>query len=119
MRFEAFWDVYPKKREKERAWKVWKKIHPDPALLAVIASGLMTQCESKAWHQENGRFIPLAAKWLEDERWLETPHAIIEPPMHEPWLCPHDEPRCGNRAACEIKTGILKYKTLAAEGKPH
>src|SRR4051812_9035552 len=31
-RFNRFWHVYPKKRSKQDAWKVWQRLNPDDAL---------------------------------------------------------------------------------------
>jgi hypothetical protein len=34
--FTRFWSVYPRKRHKGAAWKDWRVLRPDAALVAVI-----------------------------------------------------------------------------------
>ena len=65
--FDAFWSVYPKKTGKEAARKAFKKIPKSAHPLLVPA--VEAQKKSRQWMEENGRFIPNPATWLNQGRW--------------------------------------------------
>ena len=65
--FDAFWAVYPKKTGKEAARKAFKKIPKSAHSLLVPA--VEAQKKSRQWAEENGRFIPNPATWLNQGRW--------------------------------------------------
>lgn len=65
--FDAFWAVYPKKTGKEAARKAFKKIPKSAHPLLVPA--VEAQKKSRQWMEENGRFIPNPATWLNQGRW--------------------------------------------------
>ena len=65
--FDAFWSVYPKKTGKEAARKAFKKIPKSAQSLLVPA--VEAQKKSRQWMEENGRFIPNPATWLNQGRW--------------------------------------------------
>jgi hypothetical protein len=66
--FETFWQSYPRKDSKRRAWKAWlaaKSRFPDiPTLLAAIEK----QRTGEAW---KSGYIPHASTWLNGDRWLD------------------------------------------------
>lgn len=65
--FDAFWAVYPKKTGKEAARKAFKEIPKSAHPLLVPA--VEAQKKSRQWMEENGRFIPNPATWLNQGRW--------------------------------------------------
>lgn len=65
--FDTFWSVYPKKTGKEAARKAFKKIPKSAYSLLVPA--VEAQKKSRQWMEENGRFIPNPATWLNQGRW--------------------------------------------------
>lgn len=65
--FDVFWSVYPKKTGKEAARKAFKKIPKSAYSLLVPA--VEAQKKSRQWMEENGRFIPNPATWLNQGRW--------------------------------------------------
>ena len=68
MYFEDFWYKYPKKVGKQEAIKSWKKAKPD--ILQVI-DALNWQIPSKQWQQEDGKYIPNPATYLNQGRWMD------------------------------------------------
>jgi hypothetical protein len=67
--FTAFWKAYPRKIDKGEAFKAWQKIRPPrPTLEAVLAS-ITSLKTSRQWTEENGRFIPHPATWLNRRGW--------------------------------------------------
>jgi hypothetical protein len=65
--FLLFWDAYPRKEAKPKAWKAWKKA-PLPAM-EVILTAVRRQRESAQWKKEEGQFIPMPATWISNNRW--------------------------------------------------
>jgi len=70
-RFEEFWKLYPRKRNKFDAMQVWSTLNPDDELFEAIMSGLKKAVNSKEWKEQEGRFIPYPATWLRKSRWLD------------------------------------------------
>lgn len=68
--FEIFWDLYPVKIGRDRAWDAFRG-RKEP--LEVILRGLRLWKDSPAWKREDGRFIPRAAKFLQEGYFLEKP----------------------------------------------
>lgn len=67
--FVLFWEAYPRKINRGRAWRAWKDLDPDNKLESTILSAVREQIGSAQWQQEGGRFIPSPDKWLADRRW--------------------------------------------------
>jgi len=70
-RFEEFWKLYPRKRNKFDAMQVWNTLNPDDELFEAIMAGLDKAVNSKEWKEQEGRFIPYPATWLRKSRWLD------------------------------------------------
>jgi len=70
-RFEEFWKLYPRKRNKFDAMQVWNTLNPDDELFEAIMAGLDKAINSKEWKEQEGRFIPYPATWLRKSRWLD------------------------------------------------
>lgn len=67
--FEEFWKAYPKKKAKQDAQKAWKKLKPGAELVEKMIVAIKEQIKTPDWNRENGRFIPLPASWLNQNRW--------------------------------------------------
>ena len=73
--FAAFWQAYPKKRNKGDAEKAWKALKPNTELVSAIHSGLAASKASRDWTKEGGKYVPYPASWLRAKGWedeLET-----------------------------------------------
>lgn len=68
-RFTEFWQAYPKKVGKGAAAKAFKAVKWREIEFAVLMAALERQKQSGQWREENGRFIPNPATWLNQERW--------------------------------------------------
>jgi hypothetical protein len=68
--FDRFWKSYPKPIGRKKAFEAFKRIKPRPdnALLEAILAAITKQRYWVVW--QNG-FIPLPAKWLDEERWMD------------------------------------------------
>lgn len=67
--FDRFWEAYPKKVGKQAAHKAWSKLAPSVELEETILSAIGRQKRHSQWLNENGRYIPHAATWLNGSRW--------------------------------------------------
>jgi len=68
-RFNAFWNAYPKKRNKGQAEKAFKKIKPSQDLLNKMLMAISCACECKDWRKSDGKYIPYPATWLNAKGW--------------------------------------------------
>lgn len=67
--FPKFWKLYPNKKGKVAAEKIWKKLKVTSDLYTLIAEGLAKQVVSEDWVKDGGKFIPHPATWLNGKRW--------------------------------------------------
>ena len=72
--FESFWNQYPVKIGKQAALDAWKQVCP---LSREVMQGLDRWLDSRQWKQEDGRFIPRAAKFLTEKHYLESPKQAV------------------------------------------
>lgn len=75
VRFQSFWNAYPKKVGRDAAEKAFSKRKPDDAMLASMLSAISTQAASAAWTKDAGQFIPNPATWLNQGRWQDGEQA--------------------------------------------
>ena len=68
-RFETFWKAYPNKKDRKKAFDLWKKISPDDELYERIMLAVERQSQSYDWQKDGGRYIPMPTTWLRNERW--------------------------------------------------
>ena len=73
--FESFWQLYPRKEGKMKAKMAYIK---SDVGLSVILGALGRQLSCEQWQQENGRFIPLPATWLNQRRWEDEPAPVSQ-----------------------------------------
>ena len=68
--FSAFWELYPVKLGKDKAKDAWMKLRPDPQ---TVCDGVKKWMQTKQWKDERGRYIPRAAKFLEERHYDHLP----------------------------------------------
>jgi len=72
-RFQEFWNAYPKGTNRQQALREWERLSLDDAEVASILRILACQvANDPQWQREGGRYIPNAAKWLQDRQWEKT-----------------------------------------------
>ena len=79
--FEAFWEKYPLKTDRDNALEVFKKLNPSEALLDEIMVGLQRQIEFYQCQQAAGVWIPAwkyPTNWLAQQCWKNAP-VMIQP----------------------------------------
>ena len=69
--FERFWGAYPRKQNKERARRAWKKINPDLELCRIMAAALERDKLSEQCQKDGGSYIPHPSSWLNGRRWQD------------------------------------------------
>lgn len=65
--FDRFWDSYPRKESKLRAWQSFQKLHPDEILLEIMLYWIGRAVKSEQWQDKNK--IPHPSTWLNQRRW--------------------------------------------------
>lgn len=76
--FEKFWTIYPSKVGKGKAYESWQKLKPSPELQAKMIEAVKKQSLSPKWADENGKYIPNPATWLNQRRWDDNLQLAIE-----------------------------------------
>ncbi len=67
--FEEFISKYPKKKDRDEAWREYKKLSPDEELRARIMEKLREEIKREDWQKEGGRYVPRASVWLQRREW--------------------------------------------------
>ena len=67
--FLRFWEAYPRHVNKPSAKKAFDKLKPNEGLLAVMLNAIEKQKASAQWSEDDGKFIPHPATWLNGKRW--------------------------------------------------
>jgi 5-methylcytosine-specific restriction endonuclease McrA len=67
--FDQFWQLYPRKKNKGQAERVWARLRPNDELFAAILAGLERAKASYDWQKEGGKYIPYPATWLNAKGW--------------------------------------------------
>lgn len=71
--FSSFWEDYPKKTDRDEALQIWKELDPDRETVQRIRESLADWKKSGQWLDDDGRYIPSAARWLRKRRWEMQP----------------------------------------------
>lgn len=72
--FETFWAAYPKKHGDIReACRMYLEAIDTGATLQQMLDALEWQKNQDTWMDQGGRYIPSAAKWLQNRAWLQKP----------------------------------------------
>ena len=69
VRFEKFWELYPKKIAKGAALKAWQKIAPANGLCETILNQVRAAMLTDQWQRDGGQYIPHPSTWLNQSRW--------------------------------------------------
>lgn len=78
--FDRFWAAYPNKVAKVAARQAWTKLAPTEALVERILAALAGQARSPKWREDQGRFIPHPASWLNKRRWEDEGVSLPDRP---------------------------------------
>lgn len=78
--FLMFWEAYPNKKGKGKAWEAWQARKPN---IHIVLTALAWQVEQPDWTKEGGKFIPHPATWINGTRWEDEPVTPLRPAMPE------------------------------------
>jgi uncharacterized protein YdaU (DUF1376 family) len=76
--FELFWAAYPKKEGKGACRRWWKEHKPDDVLLGLMLAKIEQAKKTPKWKEQQGKFIPMPATWLNQERWEDEYQAATQ-----------------------------------------
>ena len=76
--FLEFWQAYPRKTGKDKAWETWQKKIPP---LQDCLKALIWQAKSDQWRKDKGQYIPHPTTWINQGRWQDcpTPSPYVHP----------------------------------------
>ena len=69
--FMLFWDAYPRKVGKDKAWKAWLARNGDRPELSDILDAVKKQSLSQQWRKDGGQYIPHPSTWINAGRWSD------------------------------------------------
>lgn len=69
--FAQFYAEYPRKTDRERAVRAWKKLNPNDQLIADIMAGMRRQKDAGILNR-NDTYTPYPATWLNGRRWEDV-----------------------------------------------
>ncbi|MGC1181339.1 hypothetical protein [Legionella sp.] len=70
--FDHFWQMYPEKKSRDRAFDIFKQINPDEHLLQTMLQALAQQIKAHTEKAANGEWVPawkFPANWLSQKCW--------------------------------------------------
>lgn len=67
--FDLFWGAYPRKVNKQNAFKAWQKCNSDKPAISDLLNIIENHKQSDAWKKDGGQFIPHPTTWLNGKRW--------------------------------------------------
>lgn len=67
--FSEFWNEYPRKVGKPKAFEKWCIINPSQELKTKILASVKEHAKSPQWQKDGGQYIPHPTTWLNQERW--------------------------------------------------
>lgn len=73
--FETFWQAYPKKRNRQQALKAWNGLCEPGRNLPQMLKAIAAFKNLPEWQKEGGRYVPMPAAWLCQQRWQDEPPA--------------------------------------------
>lgn len=71
-KFEAFWEKYPRKKGKAKAYSFWKKQKCENGLFDLIMDSLEKHMASNDWIKDGGKYIPYGSTWVGGKAWEDT-----------------------------------------------
>lgn len=111
--FDQFWKAYPKKTGKGDAEKAFKKAKVNPDLLDKILKAIEAQKKGKGWLEDEGKYIPNPATWLNGKRWEdEVSIGVAYKPTIPVTALPPLEPKGHKPAGLDLKA-LLKPREAA------
>ena len=78
--FQKFWDLYPQKKSKQKAWEAFQALQLTDELLTRILTALQQQIDASNALQAQGQWIPkwkFPANWLEQHCWEDEINSVI------------------------------------------
>lgn len=67
--FTRFWFAYPRKTDKQRAARAFRRLKVTGAMLGRMLAAMERQKRSRQWREANGQYIPHPSTWLNGRRW--------------------------------------------------
>lgn len=76
-RFEDFYSIYPKKKNRGQAERAFKKMVKNEETLELIIKDLKRRKNYQEWNKDNGQYIPYPSTYLNAKGWLDEYETTI------------------------------------------
>lgn len=76
--FQKFWQAYPRKIAKAKAKTAFMRLYKEMPNIEELLSILERHKASKQWKQSDGKYIPHATTWLNQQRWEDEVEEEVE-----------------------------------------
>jgi hypothetical protein len=73
--FREFWNLYPRKVGKWKAWVAWQRDPPD---IAVVVKTLGWQVNCDDWNRDEGKWTPHPTTYINQKRWEDEPQDPVK-----------------------------------------
>lgn len=80
--FEHFWQMYPEKKSRERAFEIFQQINPDEHLLQTMLQALDSQIKARTAKEAHGEWVPawkFPGNWLSQNCWEDEVRIELKP----------------------------------------
>jgi len=67
--FASFWEKYPKKKGKAKAYVSWKRYKCENGMFEVVMESLESHINSDDWKKDGGKWIPHGSTWVHGKGW--------------------------------------------------
>jgi len=120
-KFEKFWELYPNKKSKEKAWQAFQALNPNDALTIQMRISLIEQIDFHEYQRQQGHWMPAwkyPANWLTEKCWLdeipknslkEKRHAVTQSNPQRRSIDPLWESCKPTEDECIVASNILKF----------
>jgi hypothetical protein len=71
--FLKFWDAYPRKKNKDKAFDYWKRKRSKPPIAEILAK-VELQKKSEDWTKDGGKYIPYPGSYINAGGWYDEVH---------------------------------------------
>lgn len=89
--FLKFWNAYPRRVSKGDAEKWFKKNKPTNDLVDLMIEKINILKKTEQWKQNNGKYIPYPASWLNSKGWEDEIQTNDSKPKYDTSIIYHDK----------------------------
>ncbi len=78
--FMVWWNRYPRKESKAKAWEAWERIAPPKPFIDELLAAIEWQSKSDKWVKDGGQYVPMPTTYLNGRKWEDKPMSMEAAP---------------------------------------